>query len=152
MTITILRPPSETKVTQFLRDALAEDALGVPKLEVMARAAGLLGEGQRITHAKVFKRTKKFLGIKSVRSGFGDGGEWLWRLERRPASPVSHPFAQPLAGRVSIEDTYAEALDPEEVPADVRARRIPSSWIDGVARLDHHRPLADVAAHRRSQD
>jgi hypothetical protein len=81
----------------------------------------------------------------------GDGGKWLWRLERRPASPVSHPLAQPLAGRVSSEDTYAEALDPEKVPADVRARRIPSSWIDGVARLDHHRPLTDIAPHRWRQ-
>ena len=46
---------------------------------------------------------------------------------------------------------YAEALDLEEGPADVRARRIPSSWIDGVARLDHHRPLTDIAPHRWRQ-
>jgi hypothetical protein len=130
---------SEVLVTEFLRDSLAGGALGVTELEVMARAAKLLGEGQRITHAKVFKRTKKFLGIKSVRNGFGDGGEWLWRLERRPASPVS------------IEDTYAEALGPEEAPADVRARRIPSSWIDGVARLDHHRPHTGIPPHRWRQ-
>jgi len=58
-------------------------------------------------------------------------------LERRPAAPVSKP--------VPIEDTYAEAQ------ADVRARRIPSSWIDGVARLDHHRPLTDIAPHRWRQ-
>ena len=95
---------SEAVVTEFLRDALAVDSVGVPELEARARAAGLLGESQRITHAKVFKRTKKFLGIKSVRNGFGDGGEWLWRLERRPASPVSKPLAQP---PLSIEDTYA---------------------------------------------
>src|ERR1700737_3461927 len=139
----MLHRRSEDLVIEFLGDALALGALGVPELEARARAAGLLGEGQRITHAKVFKRVKKSLGIKSVRNGFGDGGEWLWRLERRPASPVSKP--------VSIEDTYAEALDPEEVPADVRARRIPSSWIDGVARLDHHRPLTDTPPHRWRQ-
>jgi Type I restriction modification DNA specificity domain len=52
---------------------------------------------------------------------------------------------------VSNEDTYAEGLDPEEVRADVRARRIPSSWIDGVARLDHHRPLTDIPPHRWRQ-
>src|SRR6202047_1249547 len=127
-------------VAEFLQNALAGDALGVAELEARARTAGLLGEGQRITHAKVFKKAKKSLGIRSVRNGFGDGGEWLWRLERRPASPVSKP--------VSIEDTYAEALDPEEVPADVRARRIPSSWIDGDARLDHPRPLTDIPPHR----
>src|ERR1700720_1939528 len=114
---------SDVLVTEFLRDSLAGGALGVTQLEVMARAVGLLGGRQRIAHAKVFKRVKKSLGIRSVRNGFGDAGEWLWRLERQPASPVSKPLAQPPP---SIEDTYAEAL--EEVPADVRARRIPSSW------------------------
>src|ERR1700738_1637775 len=114
---------SDVLVTEFLRDSLAGGALGVTQLEVMARAVRLLGERQSIAHAKVCKRAKKVLGIKSVRNGFGDGGEWLWRLERPPASLVSKP--------VSIEDTYAEALDPEEATAD--ARRIPSSWIDGVA-------------------
>jgi hypothetical protein len=33
----------------------------------------------------------------------------------------------------------------------MRARRIPSSWVDGVARLDHHRPLTDIAPHRWRQ-
>jgi hypothetical protein len=90
-------------VVAFLENVLAEHGLCVPELEVMARAAGLLGQRQSITHAKVFKKAKKSLGIRSIRNGFGDGGEWLWRLERRPASPVSKP--------VSLEDTYAEALD-----------------------------------------
>ena len=47
---------SEAVVTEFLRDALAVDSVGVPELEARARAAGLLGERQRITHAKVFKK------------------------------------------------------------------------------------------------
>ena len=46
----------EVLVTKFLRDALTVEALGVPKLEAMARAAGLLGEGQRITQAKLFRQ------------------------------------------------------------------------------------------------
>src|ERR1700719_348740 len=95
------RGQREGVAAEFLRDVLAGGALGVTELEVMARAAKLLGEGQRITHVKVFKKAKKSLGIRSVRDGFGDAGEWLWRLERRPASPVSKP--------VPIEDTYAEA-------------------------------------------
>jgi hypothetical protein len=33
----------------------------------------------------------------------------------------------------------------------VRARRIPSGWIDGVARLEHHRPLTDIPPHRWRQ-
>src|ERR1700730_3544866 len=81
-------------VAEFLQNALAGDALPVPKLEVMARAAKLLGEGKRITHVKVFKKAKKTLGIRSVRNGFRDAGEWLWRLERQPASPVSKPLAR----------------------------------------------------------
>jgi hypothetical protein len=136
------RAQREGVAAEFLREALAGGALGVPKLEVMARAAGLLGEGQCITHSKVFKGAKKSLGIRSVRNGFGDGGEWLWRLERQPDPPVREP-------PVSIEDTYAEAHDPEEVPADLR--RIPSSWTDGVARLDYHRPLPDIPPHRWRQ-
>jgi hypothetical protein len=108
-----------------------------------------LGEASEPFRSMCRASAKKFLGIRSVRSGFGDEGKWFWRLERRPASPVSHPLAQPLAGRVSSEDTYAGAL--EEVPADVRPRRIPSSWIDGVARLEHHRPLTDIPPHRWRQ-
>jgi hypothetical protein len=119
------RPQAAGLVAEFLRDALEGGALRVPKLEVMARAAGLLGRRQSITHAKIFQRAKKFVGIRSVRNGFGDGGEWLWRLEKQAASPVSEPSAQLSAGPVSIEDTHAGAHDPKEIPADVR--RIPSS-------------------------
>ena len=62
---------------------------------------------------------------------------------------VWEPSAQLLAGPVSIEDTYGQAHDPKEVPAHVR--RIPSSWIDGVARLDYLRPLTDIPPHRWRQ-
>ena len=41
-----IRAP-EAVAAEFLRMALADDALAVPKLETMARAAGLLGERQR---------------------------------------------------------------------------------------------------------
>jgi hypothetical protein len=136
------RPQAAGLVAEFLRDALAGGALAVPNLEVMARAAGLLGEGQCITHSKVFKGAKKSLGIRSVRNGFGDGGEWLWLLEKQPDPPAREP-------PVSIEDTYAEAHDPKEIPADVR--RIPSSWIDGVAGLDYLRPFTDIPLHRWRQ-
>jgi hypothetical protein len=69
------RGQREGVAAEFLRDVLAGGPLGVPKLEAMARTAGLLGEGQRITHAKVFKKAKKSLGIRSVRNGFGDAGD-----------------------------------------------------------------------------
>ena len=87
MTITMLRPPSQTKVTQFLRDALAEDSLGVFKLEVMARAAGLLGERHSITHIRVFKRAKKSLGIRrfglDLELALSGGGNYHDRAKAR---------------------------------------------------------------------
>src|ERR1700757_4416531 len=55
----------------------------VPTLEVMARRAGLLGEHQRITHAKLFRAAKKNLGIMSRRAGFGSRSQWLWKLPRQ---------------------------------------------------------------------
>jgi hypothetical protein len=47
------RGQREGVAAEFLRDVLAGGPLGVPKLEAMARTAGLLGEGQRITHANI---------------------------------------------------------------------------------------------------
>src|SRR5262249_36070327 len=62
---------AERDVIDFLRATLAERAHPVIELEASARAAGLLNEGQRITHAKAFKRAKKSLGIRSLHAGFG---------------------------------------------------------------------------------
>jgi hypothetical protein len=45
-------PSAESRVTAFLKAALAGAAVDVPKLDVMARRAGLIGERQRITNAK----------------------------------------------------------------------------------------------------
>jgi hypothetical protein len=70
-------------------------------------------------------------------------------LEKQPGPPPKEPSAQLLAGPESIEDTYAEAHDPKEVPVDLR--RIPSSWIEGVARLNYHRPFTDIPPHRWRQ-
>src|SRR5882762_10556939 len=98
-------------VAEFLQNVLAGDALGVAELEARARAAGLLGNGQRITHAKPFKKAKKSLGIRSVRNGFGSAGEWLWLLEKQPTPPIT-------------------------APPSVVVSRVPSSWIEGIARLE----------------
>ena len=117
----------EVLVTKFLRDALTAEALGVPKLEAMARAAGLLGEGQRITQAKLFRRAKISLGIRSIRDGFGAGGGWLWGLP--PGSDVRAP----------ILATGQERSAPTE-PA------IPREWVEGVARLEQHRPPPEYSA------
>ena len=120
----------EAVVADFLRKALAAKAVGVPQLDMMARVAGLLGEGQSITHAKVFRQAKKSLGIRSIRDGFGAGGGWAWELPRR--FEEREPCASPV------------------VPQSTE-RLVPGEWMDGVARLEQHRPPADVPRHRWRQ-
>jgi hypothetical protein len=64
----------------------------------MARREALLGERQRITHAKAFKRAKHSLRIKSVRAGFGTNGAWRWELpcDRDGASTASPITREPV--------------------------------------------------------
>jgi hypothetical protein len=77
------RPDPVGVAAEFLRKELAKGPAVVSKLEAMAQAAGLLRGGQSITHAKLFKRAKKSLGIQSVRNGFGS---------RRKGQQRSYPF------------------------------------------------------------
>src|SRR5215831_6936016 len=70
----------QARVTAFLRRSLGEGAQDVLTLEAMARTEGLLGDRQRITHTKPFKRAKHSLRIRSVRAGFGTNGVWRWEL------------------------------------------------------------------------
>ena len=65
------RGPSEAIVTKFLRDALAVDAVGVPELDEKARAKGLLGERQSITHCEGIQ-TREEISWHKVASG------WIW--------------------------------------------------------------------------
>jgi hypothetical protein len=125
------RAQREGVAAVFLRDALAGGALGVPKLEVMARASGLLGERQRIMHARVFKRAKESLGIKSVRSGFGRGGGWLWKL---PSDRVADSAASSITRQPARKE-----------------RRVPADWVEGIARLQYQRPPTDLPRHRWRQ-
>jgi hypothetical protein len=114
----------QARVTAFLRKSLAEGAQDVLKLEAKARREALLGERQRITHAKAFKRGKHSLRIRSVRAGFGPNGSWRWELPS----------------------------DRDGARQPVRAeRRIPIDWVDGVARLDDYPPPTDVPRHRWRQ-
>ena len=122
----------EAVAAEFLRKALAGKALGVPELDKMARAAGLLGESQRITDAKPFRRAKVLLGIRSVRNGFGPRGGWTWELPR--AREGSAPSPSPIGPQLAR-----------------KGRLIPREWVEGVARLEQNRPPADVPRHRWRQ-
>jgi hypothetical protein len=119
----------EVLVTKFLRDELAVDALGVPELEARARATGLLGQRQSITHIKVFKRAKKSLGIRSLRAGFGARAQWRWQLPRQSEG----------------------SLKTDSGTARERRGTIPVDWVQGVACLDSDRPPNDVPRHRWRQ-
>jgi hypothetical protein len=114
-----VRPDPVGLATEFLKKGLGRGPVLVSGLEAAGRAAGLLGNAQCITGAKLFKRAKKSLGIRSVRNGFGSAGEWFWLLVKPPTLSL-----------------VAE-------PSPEIAARIPSSWIDGVARLSQRRPPPD---------
>ena len=137
----------------FLKEALAEDGVSTGQLELKAREAGLLGEGQSITHAKLFKKAKKALGIRSVRSGFGRSGLWRWVWPRLPQQPTSAPAVHLRTG-VGTAHTYAaveQALAEYSPCGTTPKSRIPGEWISGVARLDYQRAPIDVPPHRWRQ-
>ena len=119
----------QARVTAFLRKSLAEGAQDVLKLEAMARRETLLGERQRITDAKAFKRAKYSLRIRSVRAGFGPNGGWRWELPCDRASTASAVTREPVR---------------EE-------RCVPVEWVEGVARLNDYPPPTDVPPHRWRQ-
>src|SRR5215475_2293679 len=103
-------PPSSiidrrTAIIAFLREALMEGGVSPRELEVKAREAGLLGRLQSITHAKLFKEAKKVLGIRSVRTGFGQSGEWWWEYGLPPA-PTTASTVQ-LSKGVRTAETYS---------------------------------------------
>lgn len=138
-------------VTEFLRNALAGGALGVPILEATSRAAGLLGEGQRITDAKVFKLAKKSLGIRSVRSGFGSGGGWAWVLDQQSSQTPTKSADLPVTETV-VSESHVEVAKEVSAKAGVNVTagesRFPVGWTMGVAALERRSPPTDVQPHR----
>jgi hypothetical protein len=121
---------AESPVTTFLKGVLADAPVDVAMLEVMARSAELLGERQRISTAKPFRKAKSALGIQSIRDGFGPGGAWLWKLPRDREAPA--------ASSIKRQPVCTE-------------RRVPLDWIEGVKRLQYHRPMRGVPQHRWRQ-
>jgi hypothetical protein len=147
---------------EFLRAALADGEVPVGELEVRARAAGLLGERQRITDAKVFKLIKKKLGIKSHRDGFGRGGEWFWALPITSNTELVETVADlvPKMPGLAVNDDHSR---PEQLHSPAQRattgvasalieptpiRRVPPEWTRGVAWLRQQRRPADVPRHR----
>ena len=118
---------------------------------------GLLGDLQAVTQAKAFRWAKKELGIRSVRTGFGRGGDWAWRMPT--ATPIAEPPKKSEAKPPVIYDERASDLSSASmadvrapvdvaavVPADRRVGQIPGAWQVDVARLDPRRSPADIPA------
>jgi len=126
---------SSSPIVDFLQRSLVGGAVGVPELEIKARAAGLLGERQQIRHAKAFKNAKKALRIRSIRDGFGSGGKWAWFMPPQGALAT-----------VAIANSNLDANERHSVrdakPSDRRptgSESIVQQWMDGVQRLDYMR-------------
>jgi len=126
---------SSAAIGDFLHRALAGGALEVGELEVKARAAGLLGERQEIQHAKLFKKAKKAMGIRSIRAGFGSSGKWAWLMP-------------PPAPRIAITASTVDAKErpsiraekaPARAPAEPKSRAVVRAWLEGVQRLEYLR-------------
>ena len=87
----------EVLVTKFLRDALTVEALGVPKLEAMARAAGQVSASRKPNYSGEQKSRSEYdpFGMASGQAvdGFGDCrpvlmyGRQFWQPDRS----VQHP-------------------------------------------------------------
>jgi hypothetical protein len=148
----IARTDYSAATTGFLNRALANGPLTVGELEAKARAAGLLGERQSIQHVKAFKKAKKSLGIKSVRGGFGRGGQWVWIMDQLPTPRTPRGAGRPTSGPAAIDHAEVEDHPADECSStgapDVHS---PDSWIEGVDALDDGHPPGDVPLHRWRQ-
>jgi hypothetical protein len=113
--------------------------------------AGLLGERQKIQHAKAFKKAKKALGIQSIRNGFGSGGKWAWSIPLQAAQIAivtivnSNQDAkeQPFVRDAKLPDkeppSVRDAKLADRAPAESKSRGIVRQWIEGVQRLEYVR-------------
>jgi hypothetical protein len=101
-------------IKEFLQRTLTRGPIPVEHLEAEARDAGLIGPEQPITNAKLFRRAKKDLGIRSTRVG-GRNGDWYWVL---PAVPVSSSI---IVGKDIVKDVPSERFgkDVPEVACEV---------------------------------
>jgi hypothetical protein len=128
---------SSSPIVDFLQRSLVGGAVGVPELEVKARAAGLLGERQQIRHAKAFKKGKKALGIQSIRNGFGSAGKWKWLMPPQAAPEIGSVANSDLA--TNIQRPVRDSELPDKSFAASESPSVVQQWLEGVQRLDYVR-------------
>ena len=129
MTITMLRPPSETKVTQFLRDFARGGCFGCTQTRGDG-PSGRIARRTSVHHAYQGIQTREEISWHKVASG------WIWSSQS-----------------VAVAITTTERRLPQNRLGTARERRgpIPIDWVEGVACLDPDRPPNDVPRHRWRQ-
>jgi hypothetical protein len=140
-------PSKHEAVIEFLREALACGPVETSYLQISARAAQLLGERQQIQHAKGFKKAKKALGIRSIRSGFGSGGQWAWLMPRHNALKEVAAITNSEL-KTNEQDPIRDSELPDKWPAARAGCGTVQQWIEGVQRLDDMRYPAAVPVNR----
>jgi hypothetical protein len=151
----LVRRTKSAAISAFLLEVLADGEIDVAVIESWACTAGLLSEGQKIQHAKLFKEAKQRLGIRSRRIGFGRDGRWAWSLEISRELKLENPDA-PVRSIPRTEQT--EVVDhsqpePATYPSECNStqNRIPSEWMDGVTMLEVRRAPRDVPVPKWDQ-
>jgi hypothetical protein len=88
----------------FLQEALAQGPMSVADLEAEARAAGLLGERQRLSYNKAIRAAADKTGVVRKREGFGRGSAYYWSLPDALCAPSAAMLAH--ACPISKEGTH----------------------------------------------
>ena len=78
---------AKDEAVEFLERMLEAGPVEVSEIERQARAAGLLGEGQRINQCKPLRSAKSELKIETHRVGFGPGATYRWTPPTDPSAP-----------------------------------------------------------------
>jgi putative DNA primase/helicase len=94
----------------FLQEVLAGGLMSVADLEAEARAAGLLGERQRLSYNKAIRAAADSLGVVRKREGFGRGAAYHWSLPDDPCVPSRAMLAH--ACPISREGTHGTHEEP----------------------------------------
>ena len=81
------RHTAKDDAINFLQETLAGGPMSVADLEAEARAAGLLGERQRLSYNKAIRAAADSLGVVRKREGFGRGAAYHWSLSDAPLVP-----------------------------------------------------------------
>jgi putative DNA primase/helicase len=96
----------------FLQEALADGPMSVADLEAEARAAGLLGERQRLSYNKAIRVAADSLGVVRKREGFGRGAAYHWSLPDAPCVRSGAMLAH--ASPISNQGTHGTHDEPRE--------------------------------------